>query len=216
MRTKVFVGNLSFATKENELAKEFEAAGKVISANIITRGPRSLGYGFVELDSESDAENAVRLLNKKEIDGRPINVEVAKPREEGAEGANDLVELPEEVEEEEPEELEVVLVVAEEVSEVEIKTTLTEEIKDFEDDSEEEKALITKMKVKNHPVVKTEEVAEEDSEVAEEDEAVEVLAEVVLDPEEKKDLKKTELLLKPLCSLPIFHSLWTMMVLETF
>lgn len=84
VRTKVFVGNLSFATKENELAKEFETAGKVISANIITRGPRSLGYGFVEMDNESDAENAVKLLNKKEIDGRPINVEVAKPREEGA------------------------------------------------------------------------------------------------------------------------------------
>jgi len=86
VRTKVFVGNLSFATKENELAKEFETAGKVISANIITRGPRSLGYGFVEMDNESDAENAVKLLNKKEIDGRPINVEVAKLREEGAEG----------------------------------------------------------------------------------------------------------------------------------
>lgn len=85
VRTKVFVGNLSFATKENELAKEFETAGKVISANIITRGPRSLGYGFVEMDNEADAENAVKLLNKKEIDGRPINVEVAKPREEGAE-----------------------------------------------------------------------------------------------------------------------------------
>jgi len=85
-RTKVFVGNLSFATKENELTKEFEAAGKVISVNIITRGPRSLGYGFVEMDSEADAENAVKLLNKKEIDGRPINVEVAKTREEGAEG----------------------------------------------------------------------------------------------------------------------------------
>jgi len=84
-RTKVFVGNLSFNTKENELTKEFEAAGKVISVNIITRGPRSLGYGFVEMDNETDAENAVKLLNKKEIDGRPINVEVAKPREEGAE-----------------------------------------------------------------------------------------------------------------------------------
>jgi len=83
VRTKVFVGNLSFNTKENELAKEFEVGGKVISANIITRGPRSLGYGFVEMDSEQDAENAVKLLNKKEIDGRPINVEVAKPREEG-------------------------------------------------------------------------------------------------------------------------------------
>jgi len=86
VRTKVFVGNLSFNTKENELTKEFEAAGKVISANIITRGPRSLGYGFVEMDNEADAENAVKLLNKKEIDGRPINVEVAKKREEGAEG----------------------------------------------------------------------------------------------------------------------------------
>jgi len=84
VRTKVFVGNLSFTTKENELAKEFEVAGKVISANIITRGPRSLGYGFVEMDNETDAENAVKLLDKKEIDGRPINVEVAKPREEGA------------------------------------------------------------------------------------------------------------------------------------
>jgi len=83
VHTKVFVGNLSFSTAESELAKEFEVAGKVISANIITRGPRSLGYGFVEMESQEAAENAVRLLNKKEIDGRQINVEVAKPREEG-------------------------------------------------------------------------------------------------------------------------------------
>jgi RNA recognition motif-containing protein len=88
VRTKVFVGNLSFQTKEAELAQEFGTAGKVISANIITRGPRSLGYGFVEMESEADADNAVKLLNKKEIGGRPINVEVAKPREEGAENAD--------------------------------------------------------------------------------------------------------------------------------
>jgi len=88
VRTKVFVGNLSFTTKENELAKEFEVAGKVISANIITRGPRSLGYGFVEMDSEADANNAVKLLDKKEVDGRPINGGVAKPREEGADANN--------------------------------------------------------------------------------------------------------------------------------
>jgi len=74
VRTKCFVGNLSFSTAESQLAKEFEVAGKVISANIITRGPRSLGYGFVEFDSEEDAQNAVRLLNKKEIDGRQVNV----------------------------------------------------------------------------------------------------------------------------------------------
>jgi len=82
VRTKVFVGNLHFQTKEAELVKEFSTAGKVISANIITRGPRSLGYGFVEMDSEEDARKAVAAMDKKEIDGRPINVEVAKPREE--------------------------------------------------------------------------------------------------------------------------------------
>lgn len=82
VRVKVFVGNLSFKTREAELAQEFAAAGHVIGANIITRGPRSLGYGFVEFDSEEDANNAVKIMSKKEIDGRQINVEVAKPREE--------------------------------------------------------------------------------------------------------------------------------------
>jgi len=80
--TKVFVGNLSFKTKENELAAEFSSAGKVVSANIITRGPRSLGYGFVELENEEAALKSVQLLNKKTIDGREINVEIAKPRDE--------------------------------------------------------------------------------------------------------------------------------------
>jgi len=84
--TKVFVGNLSFKTKEEELRTEFEAAGKVVNANIITRGPRSLGYGFVELENETVAKKAVELLHKKEIDGRQINVEIAKPREDEGEG----------------------------------------------------------------------------------------------------------------------------------
>jgi len=82
VRTKVFVGNLAFSTKEPELAAAFGAAGKVIGANIITRGPRSLGYGFVEMESEEDANKAVELMNKKEVNGRQINVEVAKPQEE--------------------------------------------------------------------------------------------------------------------------------------
>jgi len=91
VRTKVFVGNLSFKTQESELAREFEAAGKVASANIITRGSRSLGYGFVEMESEEDAHKAVQLLSKKPIDGREINVEVARPRDETQkpEGTND-------------------------------------------------------------------------------------------------------------------------------
>jgi len=82
VRTKVFVGNLSFKTKAAELAGEFSVAGKVVEANIITRGPRSLGYGFVAMESEEEAAKAVALLNKKTIDGRDINVEVAKPRDE--------------------------------------------------------------------------------------------------------------------------------------
>jgi RNA recognition motif-containing protein len=79
---KVFVGNLAFKTTEADLAREFAAAGKVAGANIITRGPRSLGYGFVEMDSEDDAQNAVKLMSKKEINGREINVEIAKPQDE--------------------------------------------------------------------------------------------------------------------------------------
>jgi len=80
--TKVFVGNLSFKTKESDLASEFTSIGRVVSVNIITRGPRSLGYGFVELESEEDAQRAVSVMNKKSIDGREINVELAKPRDE--------------------------------------------------------------------------------------------------------------------------------------
>jgi len=82
---KVFVGNLAFKTTEADLGKEFAVAGNVVTANIITRGPRSLGYGFVEFNSEEEANKAVTLLNKKEIDGRAVNVEVAKPRVEGEE-----------------------------------------------------------------------------------------------------------------------------------
>jgi len=80
--TKVFVGNLSFKTNSDKLTSEFQVAGTVLNANIISRGPRSLGYGFVELATPEDAVKAVELLNQKEIDGRAVNVEVAKPRVE--------------------------------------------------------------------------------------------------------------------------------------
>lgn len=84
VKTKVFVGNLAFRTRESDLTKEFEAAGKVASANIITRGNRSLGYGFVEMESEEEAKKAVELLHRKNLDGREINVEVARIRDENA------------------------------------------------------------------------------------------------------------------------------------
>jgi len=79
---KVFVGNLSYKTKEADLATAFASVGKVVTANIITRGTRSLGYGFVAMATEADAKAAVSVMNKKPIDGRDINVELAKPRSE--------------------------------------------------------------------------------------------------------------------------------------
>jgi len=79
---KVFAGNLSFKTKDSELAAAFSTAGKVVSANIIYRGSRSLGYGFVEFETQDEANNAITLMHKKNLDGRDINVEIAKPREE--------------------------------------------------------------------------------------------------------------------------------------
>lgn len=81
MTAKVFVGNLVFSTTDEDLKTAFGKAAPVLSANIITRGRRSLGYGFVEFANETDAQKAVDALNKSEISGRPINVEVARPRD---------------------------------------------------------------------------------------------------------------------------------------
>jgi len=79
---KVFVGNLSFKTTEENLSKAFEVVGRVMSANIITSGTRSLGYGFVEFATEDLARKATSQLHKTEMDGRTINVELARPRSE--------------------------------------------------------------------------------------------------------------------------------------
>ncbi|KAG0175213.1 hypothetical protein DFQ30_010988 [Apophysomyces sp. BC1015] len=81
---KVFVGNLSFQTTEEGLTKFFETSGKVLNAHIITRGPRSLGYGFVSYATIEEAEKATSELDKEELDGREINVEVARPKEAGS------------------------------------------------------------------------------------------------------------------------------------
>jgi RNA recognition motif-containing protein len=81
---KVFVGNLAFQTTETTLAEFFGKTGSVIKANIITRGTRSLGYGFVALETDEDVKKVVEELNKKELEGRQINVEVAKPKNENA------------------------------------------------------------------------------------------------------------------------------------
>lgn len=79
---KVFCGNLAFKTTEDELKEFFSQAGTVVKVNIITRGTRSLGYGFVAFTSDAECNAAVEKCHKKELGGREINIEVAKPKAE--------------------------------------------------------------------------------------------------------------------------------------
>jgi RNA recognition motif-containing protein len=78
MTKKLFVGNLSFNTREASLAAAFAAIGPVSECKIIAHGTKSLGYGFVDMTNDDDAVKAVEALNKKDLDGRQINVEIAK------------------------------------------------------------------------------------------------------------------------------------------
>jgi len=78
MSTKVFVGNLAFRTTDQALQEAFGKHGEVKSGVIITRGRRSLGYGFVEYTTHEQAAGAVDKMNKAEIFGRQIKVELAK------------------------------------------------------------------------------------------------------------------------------------------
>ncbi len=81
---KIYVGNLSFSLNEEELKKEFEVFGEVSSVSIIRDRDtnRSKGFGFVEMADE-EAQKAINELNGKEVAGRKIVVNQAKPREEG-------------------------------------------------------------------------------------------------------------------------------------
>lgn len=84
MNNKLFVGNLSFNTTENDLQDAFAAHGTVTEANLMmdrmTSRPR--GFGFVTMSNAEEAERAIAALNGAEMDGRTLTVNVAKPREE--------------------------------------------------------------------------------------------------------------------------------------
>ncbi|HZR21215.1 MAG TPA: RNA-binding protein [Verrucomicrobiae bacterium] len=85
---KLFVGNLSFNTTENDLQDLFAAHGSVVEANLMmdrTSG-RPRGFGFVTMSTPEEAEAAITALNGKNIDGRSLTVNVAKPREERGAG----------------------------------------------------------------------------------------------------------------------------------
>src|SRR5436853_3725833 len=88
MSTKLFVGNLSFNTTENDLQDAFAAHGTVVEANLMmdraTGRPR--GFGFVTMSTEEEAKKAIEALNGATVDGRNLTVNIARPREERSGG----------------------------------------------------------------------------------------------------------------------------------
>ena len=84
MSNKLFVGNLSFDTTENDLQDAFAAHGTVVETNLMmdrTTG-RPRGFGFITMSTAEEAQKAIDGLNGKALDGRNLTVNVAKPREE--------------------------------------------------------------------------------------------------------------------------------------
>jgi len=88
MSTKLYVGNLSFNTSAQDLENMFAEAGTVQSANLIEdrETGRSRGFGFVEMSSKEEAQAAIAAFDGKEIDGRNLKVNEAKPREDRGNG----------------------------------------------------------------------------------------------------------------------------------
>ena len=83
MSTKLYVGNLSFRVTSDDLHEYFSQAGSVESANVVQdrETGRSRGFGFVEMTSEDEANNAIAQFNGQEYDGRNMVVNEARPRE---------------------------------------------------------------------------------------------------------------------------------------
>src|SRR5688572_19498631 len=84
MATKLFVGNLTYTSTENDLQDYFSQAGGVVSVNIMQDRAtgRSRGFAFIEMASPADAEKAISMFHQKDFQGRPLTVNEARPREE--------------------------------------------------------------------------------------------------------------------------------------
>ena len=88
MSNKLFVGNLSFNTTENDLNDAFTTFDTITETNLMmdrTTG-RPRGFGFVTMSSAEEAQKAIEGMNGKDMDGRALTVNVAKPREERSGG----------------------------------------------------------------------------------------------------------------------------------
>jgi RNA recognition motif-containing protein len=86
MAQKLFVGGIAFATTSDRLREFFEQSGSVLSANVVTDqfSGQSRGFGFVEMATSEEAQKAVTDLNGRELDGRRLNVDMAKPKASGS------------------------------------------------------------------------------------------------------------------------------------
>jgi cold-inducible RNA-binding protein len=84
MSTKLYVGGISYNTKEDALKEYFAQAGTVTSVAIIIdkMSGRSKGFGFVEMETEDEAKSAIEMFNGKELDGRQLTVNEARPQED--------------------------------------------------------------------------------------------------------------------------------------
>ena len=82
--TRLYVGNLAYGTNDAGLRSFFESAGEVKSAEVVMdrMSGRSKGFGFVEMAAEDGAQNAMNTLNGSDLDGRPVKIDFAKPKED--------------------------------------------------------------------------------------------------------------------------------------
>jgi RNA recognition motif-containing protein len=87
----IFVGNLSFTTKEESLRSTFEGYGQVSSARVVTdrETGRSRGFGFIEMGNAAEGQAAIQALDGRDMDGRALKVNEARPKEEGSRGPRD-------------------------------------------------------------------------------------------------------------------------------
>ena len=85
---KLYVGNLSFDTTENDLQTQFEQFGKVVEAALVTdrETGRSRGFAFVTMGSAAEGEAAIKALEGKDFQGRNLTVNEARPREDRPQG----------------------------------------------------------------------------------------------------------------------------------
>ena len=88
MSTKLFVGNLSFNTTENDLQDAFAAHGTVAEVNLMMdrMSGKPRGFGFVTMSTPEEAQKAIAALNGASVDGRALTVNIARPREERPSG----------------------------------------------------------------------------------------------------------------------------------